>query len=261
MRTVLCQIKDYIQPFERKLAIQELRALCRGPLSPLDGSEQTASIFSVMASESTDSLRDDLTYWRSVGQSNEDLTLQVRGEATSLPINHRGSSVLSSNGSACAINVPRRRCLRYATHGMHEYRGKFFPQLVRAMINIAGVPTDGVVVDPMCGSGTTLVEAKLAGRSVYGLDMNPLSIFVARVKCQALSVPAEALDKAYLHLESTLAKPDWKGNHHTGLPQKDQEIPQAMVAPCPHCAKLDAGRMPQSKTLDTALLRAFSSYA
>ena len=74
--------------------------------------------------------------------------------------------------------LPNKRCLRYATHGLHEYRGKFFPQLVRALMNIARLPEDAVVLDPMCGSGTTLVEARLSGRRSYGLDMNPLSVFV-----------------------------------------------------------------------------------
>ena len=222
MPTVLCRIKDYIQPFERELALQELRALCPGTLSPIDGTAQTASIFSVAPNGTADALREGLTYWRSVGH-DDDLTLQVRGEATSLNGARNGSSVFPSNGDACALTVPRRRCLRYASHGMHEYRGKFFPQLARALINIANVPPNGVVVDPMCGSGTTLVEARLAGRSAYGLDMNPLSVFVARVKCQALSIPAVTLTNAYGQLESSLAGSSPAGYRHTDLPAKDQD--------------------------------------
>ena len=224
MPTVLCRIKDYIQPFERQLALQELRALCSGTLSPVDGCERTASLFSVVANRSADALRDELTYWQSIGLEDDDLTLQVRGEATSMMATHNGSAApLASNGGASTINVPRRRCLRYATHGIHEYRGKFFPQLARALINIACVPSGGIVVDPMCGSGTTLVEARLAGRTAYGLDINPLSIFVARVKCQALSIPALSITKAYLHLESTLESSGARGHHHTDLPTKDQD--------------------------------------
>lgn len=220
--TVVCQIKDYIQPFERELALKELRALCPGSLRPVDGSEQTATLFSVVANGSEDALRAGLTYWRSVGNADDNLTLQVRGEATS-SIDTRGFPVADSNGSARTINVPRRRCLRYATHGIHEYRGKFFPQLAGALMNIAGVPSDGIVVDPMCGSGTTLVEARLAGRSAYGLDMNPLSVFVARVKCQALSIPAVTLAKAYLRLESTLLGSSPTGHRYAELPAKDQD--------------------------------------
>ena len=223
MSTVLCRIKDYIQPFERELALQELRALCPGSLRPVDGPEQTASLFSVAANGSAHALRDGLTYWRSVGHADENLTRQVRGEATSLVGAHIGPSVPTSRGNASTVAIPRRRCLRYATHGMHEYRGKFFPQLARALINIAGVPSDGVVVDPMCGSGTTLVEARLAGRSAYGLDMNPLSVFVARVKCQALSIHAVTLTKSYLQLESTLARSSQRGHRHADLSAKDQD--------------------------------------
>ena len=255
MPTVLCRIKDYIQPFERQLALRELRALCPGPLSPVDGPEQTASIFSVVANGSADALREGLTYWRSVGHGDDDLTLQVRVEATSLVGSRNGSSVLAPNGSACAINLPRRRCLRYATHGMHEYRGKFFPQLARALINIAGVPSNGIVVDPMCGSGTTLVEARLAGRSAYGLDMNPLSVFVARVKCQALSIPTVTLQKAYLHVEWTLAKSNSKGHRHTDLPANDQDYLRRWYA-LPALHELDQVYA-AIQTLSTAPLRDF----
>jgi len=221
---VHCQIKDYIQPFERKLALRELRALCHSSLLPVDGSEQTASVFSVEANGSTDELRDGLTYWRSVGFADESLTLQVRGEATSLIGTSNGfSAIHGSNGDRRPVKIPRRRCLRYATHGMHEYRGKFFPQLVRALINIAGVPSDGIVVDPMCGSGTTLVETRLSGRATYGLDMNPLSVFVTHVKCEALSIPAVSLMNAYGQLQSTLEHSRLVGDHHTTLPTADQD--------------------------------------
>ena len=95
---------------------------------------------------------------------------------------------------ASEIGLPNRRCLRYGTHGIHEYRGKFFPQLVRSLINIARVPRGGIVADPMCGSGTTCVESILGEYRTIGLDMNPLSVLMARVKCSLLSVEAEFLE-------------------------------------------------------------------
>ncbi|MYB35561.1 MAG: hypothetical protein F4X92_10710 [Gammaproteobacteria bacterium] len=217
-------MKDFIKPFERDLAIRELRALCRGPLLPLDGPMDTASVFSIQANNSTDLLRDGLAYWWSVGLADEGLTQQVLSEAT---------SKISTLNSFCPqffakcadlhSNPPRRRCLRYATHGIHEYRGKFFPQLVRALINIASVPSNGIVVDPMCGSGTTLVESRLTGRTTYGLDMNPLSAFVARIKCEALSLPAPSLPKTYAQLQAMLDGPRLNMNHHKTLSLTDQE--------------------------------------
>ena len=255
MSTVVCRIKDYIQPFERELALKELRALCPGSLNPVDGSEQTATLFSVVANGSADALRDGLTYWRSVGHADDDLTLQVRGEATSLIDTRGGFPKPASNRRSRKINIPRRRCLRYATHGIHEYRGKFFPQLARALINIAGVPSDGIVVDPMCGSGTTLVEARLAGRATYGLDMNPLSVFVARVKCHALSIPAVTLAKAYLCLESVLSRSMPTGNHHADLSARDQDYLRRWYAPST-LRELDKVHA-AIQTLNTAPLRDF----
>ena len=207
MAGVTCRIKDYIQPFERQLALQELRALTTGPVRPVDGDEGTALVFEVAGASDTDTLRNALTYWQSVGPAAGTLTAQIRREATSLVANSEWSvnDLREPPRASEPVRLPRRRCLRYATHGLHEYRGKFFPQLVRALTNIAQVPHDGIVMDPMCGSGTTLVEGRLAGRWVYGLDMNPLSVLVSRTKCRALTLTPTGLIAAYETLSETLA--------------------------------------------------------
>ncbi len=102
------------------------------------------------------------------------------------------------------ISLPNRRRLRYGTHGIHEYRGKFFPQLVRALINIAKVPDGGIVADPMSGSGTTAVEAVLAGCHALGLDMNPLSVLISQTKCDLLSVEPKVIIQAYQDIQEKL---------------------------------------------------------
>ncbi len=43
-------------------------------------------------------------------------------------------------------------------------------------------PVDGVVYDPCCGSGTTLIAAKQLNRQYYGCDRNPEAIRVARTR-------------------------------------------------------------------------------
>jgi len=53
-------------------------------------------------------------------------------------------------------------------------------------MNLIPLRDRAVVLDPLCGSGTTIVEAFLSGRRAYGLDLNPLSVFMSRVKTQAL---------------------------------------------------------------------------
>jgi DNA modification methylase len=46
------------------------------------------------------------------------------------------------------------------------------------------------VLDPFCGSGTILVEARIAGRVVFGLDANPLAIALSSLKLQRMN-PAQ----------------------------------------------------------------------
>ncbi|QDM40651.1 DNA methyltransferase [Altererythrobacter sp. TH136] len=69
----------------------------------------------------------------------------------------------------------------YLTHSAHRYSGKFIPQIARQAIEFLSSPGD-LIVDPYCGSGTTLVEAGLAGRRAIGIDMNPLAVLIASVK-------------------------------------------------------------------------------
>jgi len=70
------------------------------------------------------------------------------------------------------------------THGFHSYPARFHPLLARRLL--AALPAARRVLDPFVGSGTTLVEAALAGRTAYGGDVNPLSIMLARLKSTAV---------------------------------------------------------------------------
>ena len=235
MPTLVCRIKDGIQPFERHLAFEELRALGGDLLSPRDGDETTASAFLLRGPVKPTILRDALAYWRSIGPEPEGLTAQVRGEATLAAANN-GTFLADLDHRQLPtdpVKLSRKRCLRYATHGMHEYRGKFFPQLVRALVNIARVPPDGIVLDPMGGSGTTLVEARLAGRTGYGLDINPLSVFIADIKCRALTLSPRSLVNAYEHMQRTLsgATSTGKRRYFRSLPDTDQAYLDRWFAP------------------------------
>ncbi|MCZ7543933.1 MAG: DNA methyltransferase [Anaerolineae bacterium] len=71
----------------------------------------------------------------------------------------------------------------YATHNFHAFPAKFPPQLPRAFIDALTRPGDRVL-DPMAGSGTTLVEAYLAGCPAVGVDIDPLALLLCRVKTQ-----------------------------------------------------------------------------
>ncbi len=58
----------------------------------------------------------------------------------------------------------------WATH-KGDYRGNWPPQIARALIMMYTEPGD-TVLDPMIGSGTTCIEAKLLGRNCIGVDIS-----------------------------------------------------------------------------------------
>ena len=50
---------------------------------------------------------------------------------------------------------------QYLTHWICPYKGKFHPQMIRALLNVIRVKLGDVVLDPFIGSGTTAVESQL----------------------------------------------------------------------------------------------------
>ncbi len=102
-------------------------------------------------------------------------------------------------GGAFSQSVPRLSLLDwdfvdantgFLTHSIHPYPAKFIPQIPNALIQELSSIGD-TILDPFCGSGTTLVEALRLGRHAIGLDANPLSCLISRVKTTRLS-PNEA---------------------------------------------------------------------
>lgn len=75
----------------------------------------------------------------------------------------------------------------HATHGLHAFAAKCPPPLAAWAIREYSDVGDQIV-DPMAGSGTTLVEGRLAGRSVYGSDLDPLATLLCQVKATPLSL-------------------------------------------------------------------------
>jgi site-specific DNA-methyltransferase (cytosine-N4-specific) len=74
----------------------------------------------------------------------------------------------------------------YLTHNYHPYPAKFIPQIPNELISKLSKKNDWVL-DPFCGSGTTLVESKLLNRNAIGVDINPLACLMARVKTKILT--------------------------------------------------------------------------
>lgn len=87
-----------------------------------------------------------------------------------------------------------------ATHGFHAFPAKFPPQLARLFIDELTEPSE-VVLDPMMGSGTTIVEAFLTKRQARGFDIDPLACLQTRVKTTHLQ-PAKTLQQGFGVLNS-----------------------------------------------------------
>lgn len=235
--TIKCRIKPYIQPFERKLAIAELQSLTSSVPRALFSFDQEPLEFEVRTHLPTAALAERLAYWEYVCEDNILVTTQSLREATVNAVRNGVSprEIADRIRLRRDVLLPNRRCLRYGSHGIHEYRGKFFPQLVRALMNIAGVGEGGVVADPMSGSGTTAVEALLAGCHALALDMNPLSVLMARTKCRLLSVDPSALAEAYESVRGKLLGPVPSGAadenpYFSRLPVSDQDYLERWLA-------------------------------
>jgi site-specific DNA-methyltransferase (cytosine-N4-specific) len=186
--SVKLELKPYLQPFERGLAMRELSAM----LDAEDVVIEEHGLFVVRTKKSEDFLRQHLTFWQRLGRSHLSPTQQTLLEFTQNGM-ERGSGRASLHGA---------RRLRYGPHDLHEYRGKFFPQLVRSLISVSGVPAAALVLDPMCGSGTTPCEALALGMHALGADLNPLSVLIANVKASlVLERPSDFLEKTTRYLE------------------------------------------------------------
>lgn len=70
---------------------------------------------------------------------------------------------------------------QYLTHGIHTYPAKMVPQIAENVINEYGKNAN-ILFDPFCGTGTTLLEAKLHNIHSIGSDLNPLARLIAKVK-------------------------------------------------------------------------------
>jgi len=69
----------------------------------------------------------------------------------------------------------------YYTHGFHPYPAKFTPQLVNKFFNLY-CKRGFTILDPFCGSGTTLVEGVINDMYSVGIDLNPIAYIISRAK-------------------------------------------------------------------------------
>ncbi len=92
---------------------------------------------------------------------------------------------------------------QYMTHWFYPYKGKYHGQMVKALINFAGVEKNDIVLDPYLGSGTTLIESSLLGVNGFGIEINPALAIISQIKIDALKIDypefSEAINIKNIH--------------------------------------------------------------
>ena len=87
------------------------------------------------------------------------------------------------------------------THCFHNYPAMMIPQIARKLLDRYGV-SGGWLLDPYCGTGTSLVEASMCGMNGVGCDINPLVRLVAMAKTSP--IPLQILDLQLQDLDNTI---------------------------------------------------------
>lgn len=77
---------------------------------------------------------------------------------------------------------------QYLTHWIYPYKGKFHPQMIRALMNIIKIKNGETLFDPFVGSGTAVLEAQILGVDAIGLDISPLCVLISKVKTESVDV-------------------------------------------------------------------------
>ena len=73
------------------------------------------------------------------------------------------------------------------THCFHIYPAMMIPQIARELIERYG-KDGGLLFDPYCGTGTSLVEARIAGMNALGTDLNPTARMISLAKTRDYNV-------------------------------------------------------------------------
>jgi len=77
---------------------------------------------------------------------------------------------------------------QYLTHWIYPYKGKFHPQMIRALMNIIKIQNGETLFDPFVGSGTAVLEAQILGVNAIGLDISPLCVLISKAKTESVDV-------------------------------------------------------------------------
>jgi DNA modification methylase len=157
-----------------------------------------------------------------------------------------------------------------AGHDWYRFVLSFPPHLIRSYVERFELTSSDRVLDPFCGTGTTVVECKKLGIGAVGIEANPMAHFATETKADWSPDPDGLISHASEVGERTLAKLYSQGIEDTGshlplfshLDSSEGTLPQARLVLKPEMQKLllrdSISPLPLHKTL--ALLETLSEH-
>lgn len=133
---------------------------------------------------------------------------------------------LKKNFSSLHRLIPHSES-RYATHYIHSYPAKFLPHFPQMFIKNFLFGKNKIILDPMCGSGTTLIEACLANTKCIGVEIDPTGYLISKVATTPLDIKKtrQQINKLIINIEKSIRK---KNHKKVDLPT-EEEFPNALL--------------------------------
>ncbi|MCG3221221.1 MAG: hypothetical protein H7641_07560 [Candidatus Heimdallarchaeota archaeon] len=92
---------------------------------------------------------------------------------------------------------------QYLTHWFYPYKGKFHPQMIRALFNHLQIQSGETILDPFIGSGTTALEAQLLGINCLGVDISEVCYLISKAKTDSIYSFTE-IKNTFIQLEKQI---------------------------------------------------------
>ena len=102
----------------------------------------------------------------------------------------------------------------YAFHNLYPFKGKFYPRVVRTLINTFNLGESSLLLDPFNGCGTATHEASIMGIRSVGIDITPMGTMLAEVKNGLLFIEQRGLSFSIKDLKDILQSIESKRWEH-----------------------------------------------
>jgi hypothetical protein len=178
-------------------------------------------------------------YTTSFNLTNEEVrvTLYASEEKPTIPNTVTNDTPLDQiNTNWREKDLPERERTKHV-HRLHPYLGKFIPQLVEIFIRKYFTPGQ-TILDPFCGSGTTLVQANELGVNSIGYDISAFNVLLSNMKTKEynirlLSMEMSDLLSKFRNLTHDKNQPKLWEEHSSRLeiPKNDNEYLLKWYAP------------------------------